>query len=52
MEILTLLGMVGSMIDDVFAIFSAGSSFILLLGSFAKTPFKRYGEIANWSIAA
>ncbi len=51
MEIINIFAMIGMVINDLLAIFSLGGSLILLLGSFSRVPLKRYGQIANWSIA-
>lgn len=50
MEILNIFAMVGTLINDMMAIFSLLGSTILLFGAFSKAPLKRYGQIADWSI--
>jgi hypothetical protein len=50
MEILNFLAMIGTIINDLLSILSALGSLILLLGSFGKASWKRYGQIADWSI--
>lgn len=50
MEVIGILAMVGTIINDVFAILSVIGSSILLLGSFGKAPMKKYGRIADWSL--
>ena len=51
MEFLNIFAMIGMMIDDFMAIISLIGSIILFLGSFSNAPLKRYGKIAEWSIA-
>ncbi len=51
MELLTIIAMVGMTINNLVAMFSVLGSIILLFGAFSKAPLKRYGQIANWSIA-
>ena len=51
MEILNLFAMVGMVIDDILVILSVVGSVVLFLGSFSDTPLRRYGKIAEWSIA-
>lgn len=51
MEFLNLSAMAGMVIDDILAILSVVGSVILFLGSFSNAPLKRYGKIADWSIA-
>lgn len=51
MELLNLFAMVGMVIDDLLATLSVIGSVVLFLGSFSKAPLKRYGKIADWSIA-
>jgi hypothetical protein len=50
MDIINVFAMIGMMINDMMAILSMVGSTILLLGAFSKTPLKRYGKIADWSI--
>ena len=50
MEIITLLGGVGMVINDLLAVLSVIGSLILLLGAFGKASLKKYGQIADWSI--
>ncbi len=51
MEILNVFAMVGMFINDLTAAISVLGSVILLFGAFSKAPLKRYGRIADWSIA-
>ncbi len=51
MEVITVLAMIGTVIDDFLAILSVIGSFILFAGSFSKAPMRRYGKIADWSMA-
>ncbi|MBK6793016.1 MAG: hypothetical protein IPG80_10870 [Anaerolineales bacterium] len=50
MEIINILAMVGTIINDILALLSALGSFIMLLGSFGKASWRKYGQIADWSI--
>ena len=50
MEIITIFGGVGMIINDLLAVLSAIGSLIMLLGSFGKASWKKYGQIADWSI--
>lgn len=50
MEVIKVLALIGTMINDLTAILSVIGSCILLLGSFGKASVKRYGQIADWSI--
>lgn len=53
MEALTVIdifAMVGLIINDLFAIFGFIGSLILLLGSFGKASWKKYGPVAEWSV--
>jgi len=50
MEIINIFAMVGMVINDLLAILSIIGSLIMLLGSFGKASWKKYGQIADWSI--
>jgi len=50
MEIINVFAMVGMVINDLLALLSVLGSFIMLLGSFGKASWKKYGRIADWSI--
>ena len=50
MEIINVFAMVGMVINDLLAILSVIGSLIMLLGSFGKASWKKYGQIADWSI--
>jgi len=51
MELIKVFAMIGLVINDLLAIFSVIGSAILLFGAFSKAPLKRFGQIADWSIA-
>ncbi len=51
MGLLDVFAMVGMFINDLIAGISVLGSTILLFSAFSKTPLKRYGRIADWSIA-
>ncbi len=50
MGLLDVFAMVGMFINDLIAGISVLGSTILLFGAFSRTPLKRYGHIADWSI--
>lgn len=51
MELLSIFAAIGIMFNDIFALFSVIGSFILLVGAFAsKSPMRKFGRIANWSV--
>lgn len=50
MDLITFFAMVGVLINDALAVLSALGSFIMLLGSFGKASWKKYGRIADWSL--
>ena len=50
MEVIGILALVGTVVNNLVALVSALGSLILLLGSFSKASMKKYGQIADWSI--
>ncbi len=50
MELLNIFASIGLVIDDLLAILSVVGSVILFIGAFSKTPLRKYGRIADWSI--
>lgn len=50
MDVIDILAAVGSMFNDIASILSVLGSTILLFGAFSKTPLRRYGRIADWSL--
>ncbi|MBK8421777.1 hypothetical protein [Candidatus Villigracilis saccharophilus] len=50
MQLIGFFALIGMSINDLLAIFSVIGSLILFLGAFSKTPLKKYGDIANYSI--
>lgn len=50
MDVIEILGYVGMGINDLISILAFVGSLILLLGSFGKASWKKYGRIADWSL--